>query len=364
MAGEHAAAPAAPSHAAVVAGDGDAHAAAAAEAPPTAVSYPILFLFITLLIGCFTKLVLQHVKERHRIGIPYSVVLLVLGMVLGGLSWLEEQDKVHNSAQNPSMWTMSLTGWTDMSPRLILFIFLPALIFEGAAGTDYYIFQKQFPGGVMLAFPGMLVQIALIATFAVYALPYGWGWTESLLFGSILSATDPVAVIALMKELGLLSELRVLIEAESLLNDGSAIVVFELCHMILVHPASVQEYVSTGFQLVLGAPALGLGLFLASWFWLVRTLHCSAGTLREARGGDGVATRKTCTHARTHAHTHARTCERTHACMHACTHARTHTHIAHGGLPVAADKNRRPHPGYNGDSVYILPVLLRGRHTF
>ena len=117
----------------------------------------------------------------------------------------------------------------------------------------------------------MLLQVVLIAMIGVYSFPYGWGWTESLLFRGILSATDPVAVIALMKELGLLGDLRVLIEAESLLNDGTAIVVFELCLMVLLEPSSIAEYVGTGFQLVLGAPALGIGLFLASWFWLMRT---------------------------------------------------------------------------------------------
>jgi len=123
----------------------------------------------------------------------------------------------------------------------------------------------------MLAGPAMILQVVLIAMVGKYSFPYGWGWTESLLFGGILSATDPVAVIALMKELGLLGDLRVLIEAESLLNDGTAIVVFELCLMVLLEPSSVAEYVGTGFQLVFGAPALGIGLFLASWYWLQRT---------------------------------------------------------------------------------------------
>jgi NhaP-type Na+/H+ or K+/H+ antiporter len=135
-----------------------------------------------------------------------------------------------------------------MDPRLILFMFLPALIFEGAMCTDYFIFHNQFPGGLMLAGPGMLVQILLIALWASYCFPYGWGLTESFLFGSILSATDPVAVIALMKEMALLSDLRVLFEAESLLNDGTAIVVFELCLMVLLEPTSLFNYFRTCVQ--------------------------------------------------------------------------------------------------------------------
>jgi len=150
-------------------------------------------------------------------------------------------------------------------------MFLPALIFEGAMETDYFIFQHQFCGGVMLAGPGMILQILLIAVWAMYIFPYGWGFTESLLFGSILSATDPVAVIGLMKELALLSDLRVLIEAESLMNDGTAIVVFELCILMLLEPGSILMYVGTAMQLVIGAPALGLALFIAMRLWLQKT---------------------------------------------------------------------------------------------
>ena len=117
----------------------------------------------------------------------------------------------------------------------------------------------------------MLVQTFLIAIVGRYMLPYEWGWAESMLFGGILSATDPVAVIALLKELGVLPDLRVLIEAESLLNDGTAIVVYELCLMILIEPSTIGNYVATGFQLVLGAPALGLAMFLGSVFWLNNT---------------------------------------------------------------------------------------------
>ena len=174
------------------------------ELPAVAVAYPMLWLFVVLTMGCFVKLLLQKLKEKKNIGMPYSVVLLSLGMFLGALAWTEEASSALPDSDS-DIWTLSLSSWTEMDPRLILFIFLPALIFEGAASTDYYVFRRQLPGGMLLAFPGMIAQVVLIAVFATYGFPYGWGWTESLLFGSILSATDPVAVIALMKELGLLS---------------------------------------------------------------------------------------------------------------------------------------------------------------
>ena len=207
----------------------------------------ILFLLVTLVIGCFVRLSLEKVNARWGVGIPSTVMLLVVGVVIGLITW----DIIITDDGEPNEpFTVSIMMWTWMDPRLILFMFLPALIFEGAMNTDYFIFKHQFAGGIMLAGPGMLFQIVLIAVWAVNFFPYGWGMTESLLFGSILSATDPVAVIALMKEMAVLSDLRVLFVAESLMNDGTAIVVFELCLMVLLDPTSVANYFRLGCQVI------------------------------------------------------------------------------------------------------------------
>ena len=74
--------------------------------------------------------------------------------------------------------------------------------------------------------PGVLSNAFLTAIFCKYALPYEWNWGEAITFGSIVSATDPVAVVALLKELGASKRLATLIEAESLLNDGTAYVLY------------------------------------------------------------------------------------------------------------------------------------------
>merc|ERR1719446_343969 len=81
---------------------------------------------------------------------------------------------------------------------------------------------------LLLACPGVLIGTFLTAAFAVYVLPYGWDWPIALVFGSILSATDPVAVVALFNTLGVSPRLTMLISGESLLNDGTAMVVFSL----------------------------------------------------------------------------------------------------------------------------------------
>jgi NhaP-type Na+/H+ or K+/H+ antiporter len=81
---------------------------------------------------------------------------------------------------------------------------------------------------VLLAVPGVLISTACLGSLVKVTFPYEWDWKTSLLLGGLLSATDPVAVVALLKELGASKKLSTIIEGESLMNDGTAIVVFQL----------------------------------------------------------------------------------------------------------------------------------------
>ena len=77
-----------------------------------------------------------------------------------------------------------------------------------------------------MAIPGVLINVFLIAVVAQYVFPYDWSFTQAMTIGSMLSATDPVAVVALLRDLGAPSSLSTIIEGESLLNDGVAFVLF------------------------------------------------------------------------------------------------------------------------------------------
>merc|ERR1719269_534410 len=81
---------------------------------------------------------------------------------------------------------------------------------------------------LLLAGPGVLVGAGAVGAIAHYCLPYGWDWPLCLVVGSILSATDPVAVVSLFNSLGVSPRLTMIISGESLLNDGTALVVFTL----------------------------------------------------------------------------------------------------------------------------------------
>jgi NhaP-type Na+/H+ or K+/H+ antiporter len=107
-------------------------------------------------------------------------------------------------------------------------MFLPPLVFEAAKDADPHVFQKSITQTIILAGPGVLISTGLTAVVAIYTFDspafntehvYGWNWDEALLFGSMMSATDPVAVVSLLGELGAPASLSTIIEGESLLNE-------------------------------------------------------------------------------------------------------------------------------------------------
>jgi CPA1 family monovalent cation:H+ antiporter len=106
---------------------------------------------------------------------------------------------------------------------VILFVFLPTLIFESAFNLDPRQLRRNLLPVLTLAIPGLIISTSIIGTLVWLATPFDF--PTALLLGSILSATDPVAVIAIFKNLGAPSRLTVLVEGESLFNDATAIVV-------------------------------------------------------------------------------------------------------------------------------------------
>ncbi|CAF1617995.1 unnamed protein product, partial [Didymodactylos carnosus] len=90
------------------------------------------------------------------------------------------------------------------------------------------------------------IQTVLIGIFSRYAFPYKWSWIQSILFGSILSATDPVAVVALLHDNGCNHLLTQLIDSESFLNDGVAFIIFSIFSRLL----TVQQQQQVNVEIV------------------------------------------------------------------------------------------------------------------
>ncbi len=117
-----------------------------------------------------------------------------------------------------------------LTPNLILFVFLPILIFESAYNMEAREVIKNLLPITVLALPGLLLSTVMCGVGVMLAggQDFGMTWEVALLLGVIVSATDPVAVVGLFKELGAPKRLSILVEGESLFNDGTAIVLFNI----------------------------------------------------------------------------------------------------------------------------------------
>jgi CPA1 family monovalent cation:H+ antiporter len=139
----------------------------------------------------------------RRLRLPYTVGLVLAGM---GLYFTHVYIKWH------------------LSRDLIFFVFLPPLVFEAALFINWREFRKDLP------VVGLLVSVGVALTAAATALGMhvglDWDWGSAVIFGVLIAATDPVSVIATFKGAKVPARLRLLIEAESLLNDGTAAVAF------------------------------------------------------------------------------------------------------------------------------------------
>jgi NhaP-type Na+/H+ or K+/H+ antiporter len=149
---------------------------------------------------------------------------------------------------------------------MVILIFLPALIFESAYNSDYYTFKRQVFKILLLAGPVLLLCTVTTAAVMLFIFKFdtsGFDFWSCCLFGAIISATDPVAVVALLKELGVSKRISTLIEGESLLNDGTAYVVFLILLEVVADPKykaelTVGAVIGKFFYLALVGPLIGL----------------------------------------------------------------------------------------------------------
>jgi CPA1 family monovalent cation:H+ antiporter len=204
----------------------------------------------TLIIALLLIVSLVAIVVR-RLRIPYTVALVVVGLII--------------TFQQPIE--------IELTPELILALFVPPLVFEAAFHIDFRRLRDNLVPILVLAVPGVILATALVGLIvsagANLPLP------TALVFGALISATDPVAVVAVFRALGVPRRLGVLVEGESLFNDGTAIVVFDLVlAAALAGGAAAQD---AGFGLLaaavefvrVSAGGIGVGIGLG---WLVSQL--------------------------------------------------------------------------------------------
>lgn len=185
----------------------------------------------------------------RKLPVPFTVVLVLIGVLLSDLS--------------DSWALLSPLQEFELSPEVMLFIFLPALIFESGFALDARQMTKDLPAILMLAIPAMLLSTVIVGFGVWYMLDTRL--IVALVFGALISATDPVAVVALFKELGAPNRLMVLVEGESLLNDATAIVAFSILVVLAVEGsgitlADVDNVILEFLRVFVGGAVLGIAL--------------------------------------------------------------------------------------------------------
>jgi len=157
-------------------------------------------LLIAVIVGIITR----------RLRVPYTVGLVLIGLALS----LRGQAEI------------------DFPPELFLGLLVPPLVFEAAFHLNIQDLRNDLAPILALAVPGVLITTGLVGL--VVAWGTGSPLSLTLVFGALVAATDPVAVVALFRSMGVPKRLQVLLEGESLLNDGTAIVIFNLMITIAI----------------------------------------------------------------------------------------------------------------------------------
>ena len=188
---------------------------------------------------------------NERIRMPYTVALVVVGLFLSFFS-----NFLHFS----------------VSSDLILAILVPPLLFEATLHIKWEGLKADLLPILLLAVGGTLVSTFIVGGIVVQVLDIPF--TAAIAFGALISATDPVAVIAFFRSLGVSKRLSILVEGESLFNDGVAIVLFTLAITAATGGSQAENFVLSEaviefLRVALGGLTVGLGLgFVVSYLIL------------------------------------------------------------------------------------------------
>ena len=192
-----------------------------------------------LLVACLIAML------SRRLGLPYIVGLVVAGFLIALLP---------NGPQVP------------LSRDLVFNILLPPLVFEAALQLEWKRFRAELPLTLTLAFFGVAIAATVVAA-GMHAL-VGWSWIGAALFGVLIAATDPVSVIASFREMGAQPRVSMVVESESLLNDGVAAVGFAVVSAIAAGASPSASGVIPAFLWTLGG-GLAIGLATSAAILLV-----------------------------------------------------------------------------------------------
>jgi CPA1 family monovalent cation:H+ antiporter len=197
-------------------------------------------LFLTRMITMLGVAILVAIIAR-RLHLPYTVGLVLTGI---GLAIAQVQ------------------AGTFLSHEFIFDLILPPLLFEAAISMQWKALRLDMLPIFILSTFGVLISAALVAAGMVQLLH--WPLKSALIFGVLIAATDPIAVIAMFKDIGVKGRLRLLIESESLFNDGVAAVLFALVLGWVDHAAAMTAASVAHVLILMAGGGIAMGLVCAA----------------------------------------------------------------------------------------------------
>lgn len=235
----------------------------AAQHPESLPVKAILFPFSALAIGTLTKRLLSHYAPN----VPYVACAMVEGFLID--LW---QSQSRKQATNPldkdelNSMQESVDLWAEVDGTLVLYGFLPILLFSQAVTLNVHQFRKSLGHVLLLAGPGVVFTAFLLGVIVCFVLPYGWDWNFAISFGAILAATDAATIKRRLNTYGASPTLSMLIQGESIVNDGTAMILFSFFWNIYMHWNSYDAGTAISFFLTeaVAGPIFGMcvGLFV------------------------------------------------------------------------------------------------------
>lgn len=218
-----------------------------------------LSLFFLLTVSVVTYIIC------NKLNFPYTVALLLVWAWLIPLSTVEPFNFINHF---------------ELTPDVLFYVFLPILLFESAYNMNYRQMMKSWKSITILAVIWLLISTLVIAVTMYYLLPLVWfniPFLVCLLFGWLISATDPVAVLSIFKSIGAPRRLTLIFEWESLFNDWTALALFLVILGIIVSWHSIDSSTYLEWFWIFTSMAIGwiiywwiLWVVFSKWIWMIK----------------------------------------------------------------------------------------------
>ncbi len=166
-----------------------------------------------------------------KIKLPFSILLVFIGILL-----------------HPIKSSVPALASIELTPEMLFYVFLPLLLFESTYNLNWRKFRKNLSVITLFATVGVLISAFIVA--GLVHLFTGLNFGIALIFGTVIACTDPIAVIGIFKKLGVPKRLQHLLDGESMLNDGTAVIFSKIILSIIITGFTGSTILQGGFNLI------------------------------------------------------------------------------------------------------------------